>query len=100
MPEVVGEWSTAVAKETKLMNRVTTTLRCVPRLGLDHTGLRVIDIDIASDADDRALFLATELYFAQRSIADAIFDIDYDDDGPLAIINDEAYLQSWGEAVK
>lgn len=81
------------------MNRVTTTLRCVPRLGLDHTGLRVIDLDIIQDADGGMLYQAVETYFAQRGIAEAIFDIDYDDDGPLAIINDEAYLSRWGSAL-
>lgn len=82
------------------MNRVTTTLRCVPRLGLEHTGLRVIDLEIMPDADDRSLYLAVETFFAQRGIAEAIYDIDYDDDGPLAIINDEAYLNRWGEMLR
>lgn len=82
-----------------MMKKIVTTLRCVPRLGLPNTGLRVIDLDVAEDAEDRELLDAASAFFANKGIADAVYDIDVDDDGFFAIINDEAYERDWGLAV-
>lgn len=73
-----------------------TTLRCVPRLGLPHTQLRAIDIDINEDAEDFQLRETVDQWFAQQGIADAVYDVEFDDEGLLAVINDEAYSHDWG----
>lgn len=78
------------------MKKVLTTIRCVPRLGLVGTQMRVIDIDLPEQADEQVLAEAVNGFFAQRGIADALYDISVDDDGYLAVINDEAYLNDWG----
>jgi len=37
-----------------------------------------------------------QFYFAARGISDAVYDVNVDDDGWFAVINDEAYGQRWG----
>lgn len=76
---------------------VTTKLRCIPRFGYSHSDVRTIDIDLPVEADDEQLQRSVNLWFAHRGIADAVYGIDYDDTGCLAIVNDEAFHESWGE---
>jgi len=79
------------------MRRVMTTFRCVPRYGYDYAAVRTIDVDLVEASGDRAMLEALNLWFAGHGVADAVYDIDYDDDGCFVIVNDEAYLQNWGE---
>lgn len=78
------------------MKRVATTIRCVPRVGLENTDVRLVDLDLPGNADDQALFSALNAWFAEHGIADAVYDIATDDDGFFAVVNDEAYLYEWG----
>ena len=80
------------------MRKTGTTIRCVPRLGYDYTQVRVIDIDLldAHEMDHRSLRDMLEFWFAERGIDDAVYDLETDRDGLLAIINDEAFLHTWG----
>ena len=82
------------------MRKTVTTIRCVPRLGLDYTELRVVDIDVHDDADEDELRTVLTQWFAHRGIADALYDVDVDREGYLAIINDEAYLATWGTPLR
>lgn len=83
------------------MKKVGTTFRCIPRLGLPHTQVRLIEVDLDADADadEAALFAMLQRQFAQWGLPDAVYAVEYDDDGPLAVINDEAYLADWGETL-
>ncbi len=76
---------------------VTTKLRCIPRFGYEHADVRSIDIDLPAEADEEQLRRTVNLWFAHRGIADAVYDIDYDENGFLAIVNDEAFHETWGE---
>ena len=78
------------------MKRTATTIRCVPRYGYEHTNVRTIDVDLEERADERELLAALRLWFAQRGLADAVYDIAVDDNGFFAVINDEAYTAEWG----
>lgn len=79
------------------MRKVATTIRCVPRFGYDYTQTRTIDVDVLDPHDDSELRDVVARWFAQRGIADAVFDVDVDDDGFFAIINDESYEANWGD---
>jgi hypothetical protein len=81
------------------MRKTLTTLRCVPRYGYDHAEVRTIDLDLLDLADEQELLAAARIWFAQRGLADAVYDVTVDDDGFFVIINDEAYRQNWGEAL-
>ena len=81
------------------MKRTTTTFRCVPRLGLDYTELRVVDLDLSDSDNEAEIRAALVEFFAHRGISDAVYDVDIDNDGYLAIINDEAYVEEWGTPV-
>ncbi len=81
------------------MRKTLTTLRCVPRYGYDHAEVRTIDLDLLDLADEQELLAAARIWFAQRGLADAVYDVTVDDDGFFVIINDEAYRQDWGEAL-
>ena len=78
------------------MRKTATTVRCVPRYGYDNTEVRVVDLDLARDAEESELFEALRYWFNSRGIAEAIYDFDVDDNGFFAIINDEVYEESWG----
>ncbi|MCK4341475.1 MAG: hypothetical protein KAY37_07120 [Phycisphaerae bacterium] len=78
------------------MKRTALMIRCVPRYGFDNTEVRTIDLDLARDAEEELLREAVYFYFAARGISDAVYDIDVDDDGYFAVINDEAYDIQWG----
>ncbi len=83
--------------ERRHMRKTLTTIRCVPRYGYDHTEVRTVDLDLFDEADERELLAVLRAWFALRGIQDAVYDLDVDDNGFFAIINDEAYRQDWGE---
>lgn len=78
------------------MKKTALMMRCVPRYGYDHTEVRTVDLDVPRDADEQKLQQALYVFFSAHGISDAIYDIDVDDDGFFAIINDEAYEHQWG----
>jgi hypothetical protein len=81
------------------MERILTTIRCVPRFGYEYTNVRTVDIDVVDANDEQELFNALTLWFNARNIPDAVYDIDVDDDGFFAIVNDEAFRQNWGTPI-
>lgn len=81
------------------MRRTATTIRCVPRFGYDDTEVRFVDLDVPYDAEERELYETLRYWFASQGIADAVYDIDVDDDGFFAIVNDEVYEENWGTPV-
>jgi hypothetical protein len=80
------------------MKRTLTQIRCVPRFGYDHTSVRLIEVDTPA-ANHEALMDALRNWFAMRGMTDAVFALDFDDDGAFAIVNDEAFHHEWGESV-
>jgi len=78
------------------MKRTALMLRCVPRYGYENTEVRTIDLSLPQDVDERQLRDAVYFYFAARGISDAVYDIDSDEQGYFAVINDEAYDFKWG----
>ncbi len=78
------------------MKKLATTIRCLPRLGLDYTELRLVDVDVEQDATDGELYQAVLRYFARHGLHDAVFAVEVDQDGVFAIINDDAYTTEWG----
>ena len=83
--------------EDDFVKRTLTTVRCVPRYGYDYARVRTIDLDLRDPHDDELLAHMLRDWFSLRGIPDALYDVDVDDDGFFAIINDEAYLVEWGE---
>lgn len=81
------------------MRKTLTTIRCIPRFGYDYTEVRTIDVELIDESDESELLTTLRTWFAQRGIADAVFDLDVDDDGFFAIINDEAFQHSWGQVL-
>ncbi len=79
-----------------MMRKTATTVRCVPRFGYDNTGVRTVNLDLSQEADEQELRQALTFYFAMRGISDAVYDIEVDDYGFFAVINDEAYDADWG----
>jgi hypothetical protein len=69
----------------------------VPRFGYEYTQLRLVDLDVSEHAEAEEIMNILRLWFASRGIADAVFDLDRDDEGWFAIINDEAFEREWGE---
>lgn len=78
------------------MKKTALMVRCVPRYGFDNAEVRTIDLDVPRDADEETLRHALTFYFAGRGISDAVYDVDVDDYGYFAIINDEVYDFAWG----
>ncbi len=78
------------------MTRVVTNVRCVPRCGFDYTQVRTVDLEAPANVDEAQLHRLLNHWFVQRGIEEAVFAIELDDKGYLAIINDEAYRQPWG----
>jgi len=78
------------------MKRTATTIRCVPRYGFPNTQVRLVDLDLPQDAGEHELQQALEQWFSLRGVSDAVYDIDVDDEGYFAIINDEVFEQPWG----
>jgi hypothetical protein len=78
------------------MKKTATTIRCVPRYGFSNTQVRLVDLDLPQDADERELLQALEHWFSLHGLSDAVYDIDVDDEGYFAIINDEVFERPWG----
>ncbi|MBK9120958.1 MAG: hypothetical protein IPM18_15365 [Phycisphaerales bacterium] len=78
------------------MKKTAYMLRCLPRCGFDHTEVRMVDLDLTPHADVEVVREALTLFFAVRGISEAVYAVDFDHDGPYAIINDEAYEHAWG----
>lgn len=78
------------------MRKTLTTVRCVPRCGFDFTEVRTVDLELR-ELDEQALLEALRDWFAERHISDAVYAIELDENGPLAIVNDEAFRKDWGE---
>lgn len=81
------------------MRRTSTSIRCVPRFGYDFAQVRSVDLDLPDQWDDDDLRGTLDAWFRMRGIAGAIYDVDADDNGFFAIVNDEAYHVRWGEPV-
>lgn len=81
------------------MRRTLTTIRCVPRFGYEGTEVRTIDVETIDDIRPEELTRALNEWFARKGVADAVFAVDYDDDGIFAIVNDEAYAAVWGKSL-
>lgn len=78
------------------MKKTGLMIRCVPRYGFERTEVRTIDLDLPPDAREEELHQAVCFFFAARGIGDAVYDIQVDEDGYFAVINDEAYNAQWG----
>ncbi len=81
------------------MKKTATEIRCVPRFGYGNTEVRTVYVDVPHDADEQELRQALTYYFTCRGISDALYDIEVDDYGFFAVINDEAYDAQWGTAL-
>jgi hypothetical protein len=81
------------------MKRVVTTVRCVPRCGFANTEVRTVDLDLTEDPDGDDVKTALEVWFAQRGIDEAVYDVHTDDHGFFAVVNDETYDRDWGTAM-
>jgi hypothetical protein len=79
------------------MKRIAQMIRCVPRFGYANTEVRSIDVELPPDVELDELRRVIEFYFASRGIGEAVFDVNFDDDGCFAVINDEAYEMVWGQ---
>ena len=93
------ERATREKRQVVSMRKTATSIRCVPRCGFENTQVRSIDLDLPRDAEEGELREALRFWFASRGIADAVYDVDVDDNGYFAIINDEAYQQGWGTPI-
>lgn len=78
------------------MRKTALMLRCVPRFGFDNSEVRTIDLDVPPGVEEEELRHAVQFFFSSRGISDALYDIDVDDYGFFAIINDEIYDWDWG----
>jgi hypothetical protein len=81
------------------MKRTATTIRCIPRLGLDSTQVRVIEVDLPEGWDDRDLQVILDGWFRQHGASEAVYSVEVDNDGYFAIINDDAFERTWGEEI-
>ena len=78
------------------MTRVVTNIRCVPRCGFEYTQVRTVDLEAPAHAEEHDLHRLLNHWFVQRGIEEAVYAIEVEDKGYFAIINDEAYKESWG----
>lgn len=78
------------------MRKTLTTIRCIPRFGYADTEVRTVDLELSDPNDQHEVQRAMARWFAERGLDDAVFDVDFDDDGLFVIINDEAYSAEWG----
>jgi hypothetical protein len=78
------------------MRKTALMIRCVPRCGFDNTEVRTVDLELPHDADEGTVREALTFFFAARGISDALYDVDVDDNGYFAVVNDEAYASNWG----
>ena len=81
------------------MKKTLTTIRCVPRYGYDHTDVRIVELDLIDEVDERELLGVLRAWFEMRGISEAVYDVAFDDDGIFAIVNDEAYHEQWGASL-
>lgn len=79
------------------MRKTLTTIRCVPRFGFEHADVRTLDIDLYDSTSEQEIRTTLNEWFTLRGIQDAVYDTDVDDYGFFAILNDEVYLEEWGE---
>ena len=86
-------------EEVDEMKKTLTTIRCVPRFGYDHADVRTVELDLIDEVDENELLYVLRAWFEARGITDAVFDVEFDDDGIFAIVNDEAYHEQWGESL-
>ncbi len=82
-----------------MVKKTLTTIRCVPRYGFEFANVREISIGISPDQDGEEMLQALNAWFEAHGIVDAVYAIDFDDDGCFAIVNDEAYESEWGRPV-
>ncbi len=54
---------------------------------------------LPEEAEERELYEALHYWFMSRGIADAVYGLEYDDNGYFAIINDEAFDSRWGKSI-
>lgn len=80
------------------IEKAAMSIRCVPRFGYADTEVRMLDLDTPAEGEE-ALLAALRGWFSSHGIEDAVYDVSVDDDGYFAIINDEAYGQTWGTPV-
>lgn len=85
------------SRRDETMRRMTTTIRCVPRYGYDFAEVRTVDLDLPEGWEDSDLRVVLSHWFANHGVDSALYDVDVDDDGYFAIVNDEAYQVQWGE---
>ncbi|MDX2201081.1 MAG: hypothetical protein SF069_19170 [Phycisphaerae bacterium] len=71
----------------------------MPRVGLEHTEVREIEVDCDQPHDDEFLRESIERFFSRRGLGEALYDLEVDDNGYFAVVNDEAYQQSWGTSL-
>lgn len=81
------------------MKKLALMVRCVPRFGYANTEVRSIDLEASHEPELEDLRRAIEFFFSSRGIADAVFDVNVDNDGYFAVINDEAYERDWGRPI-
>lgn len=79
-----------------MIRRTLTTVRCVPRCGFDYTQVRMVSLE-APEGDEDSIRAALDRWFRAIGIEQAVFDVDADDNGFFAIVNDEAFQAPWGE---
>jgi hypothetical protein len=82
-----------------MMKKTALMVRCVPRCGFENTEVRTVDLALPRDVEEGVLRDALEIYFSSRGITDAIYDVEVDDWGFFAVVNDEAYDADWGTPV-
>ncbi|MBK8913916.1 MAG: hypothetical protein IPM64_04805 [Phycisphaerales bacterium] len=80
-----------------LRRKLLTTVRCLPRCGFAGTEVRLVQLDLRNDSDESLLRHELLAWFEGMGIADAIFDVGVDADGPFAVVNDDAYASDWGD---
>ena len=88
---------TNVGRSSQMRKRTLTTIRCVPRFGYDFASPRTIDFDLPHHFDENDLEGVMLEWFSARDLVDALFAVEFDDEGYFAIVNDEAFHVEWGE---
>lgn len=78
------------------MRSVLTTIRCIPRLGYNYTDVRTIELALATGSSEAEAHDALASWFADRGMPEAVYDLNLDDEGFCAVINDETYQHEWG----
>lgn len=82
---------------TMISKKLSTTVRCIPRFGYADTEVRTIDLNLRKDADESILYTELTNWFEDHGIEDAVYDVSVDNNGYIAIVNDDAYDADWGE---